>query len=185
MTRRTTSAGPREPGSGHHSSHEVSGSAAIEARLARLAETPTRDLRTEWRRQYRTEPPSKLSRDLLIRALAYKIQEQASGGPDAVLKRRLRKLAEQLAAGTTLSEGTGTTLKPGTRLVREWQRQTHTVTVVENGFDYEGRRFRSLSQIAKAITGVHWSGPRFFGLAKGSARARGSDTRDDGTAREG
>jgi hypothetical protein len=146
---------------------------------------PTRDLRAEWRRQYRAEPPSKLSRDLLIRALAYKIQEQASGGPDAVLKRRLRRLAEQLAAGAALSEGTGTTLKAGARLVREWRGQAHTVTVVENGFDYDGQRFRSLSQIAKAITGVHWSGPRFFGLARGSARARGANTRDDGTAREG
>jgi hypothetical protein len=126
-----------------------------------------------------------LSRDLLIRALAYKIQEQASGGPDAVLKRRLRRLAEQLAAGAALSEGTGTTLKAGARLVREWRGQAHTVTVVENGFDYDGQRFRSLSQIAKAITGVHWSGPRFFGLARGSARARGANTRDDGTAREG
>jgi hypothetical protein len=185
MRRINKSAGPREPGPGHHSSYEASGSAAIEGRLARLAETQTRDLRAEWRRQYRAEPPSKLSRDLLIRALAYKIQEQASGGPDAVLKRRLRKLAEQLAAGTALSEGTGTTLKAGARLVREWRGQTHTITVLENGFDYEGRRFRSLSQIAKTITGVHWSGPRFFGLAKGSARARGTNTRDDGAAQEG
>jgi hypothetical protein len=184
MTRQN-SAGPREPGPGIHSSHEASGSAAIEARLARLAETPTRDLRAEWRRQYRGEPPSKLSRDLLIRALAYKIQEQASGGPDAALKRRLRTLAEQLAAGADVSRGAGTALKPGARLVREWRGQTHTITVLEDGFDYEGRRFRSLSQIAKTITGVHWSGPRFFGLATGSARARGSNTRDDGAAREG
>jgi hypothetical protein len=68
--------------------------------------------------------------------------------------------------------------------VREWRGQTHTITVLENGFDYDGQRFRSLSQIAKTITGVHWSGPRFFGLAKGSARTRGSNTRNDGTARE-
>jgi hypothetical protein len=146
---------------------------------------PTRDLRAEWRRQYRGEPPSKLSRDLLIRALAYKIQEQASRGPDAALKRRLRTLAEQLAAGADISRSAGTTLKLGARLVREWRGQTHTVTVVENGFDYDGQRFRSLSQIAKAITGVHWSGPRFFGVARRSARARGANTQDDGTGREG
>jgi hypothetical protein len=187
LTRRQKSAGPRGPGSGCLFSNDASGRASIEARLARLAETPTRDLRAEWRRQYRAEPPSKLSRDLLIRALAYKIQEQASGGPDAALTRRLRRLAEQLAAGADISRGAGTTLKTGARLVREWRGQAHTITVLENGFEYEGRRFRSLSQIAKAITGVHWSGPRFFGLVRGSVRARGSDIapRDNGTAQEG
>jgi hypothetical protein len=96
MTRRRTSAGPRESGPGHHSPHEASGSAATKAGLARLAETSTRGPRAEWRRQYRRERPSKLSRDLLIRTLAFKIQEQVSGGPDAVMLRSLLRFSSYI-----------------------------------------------------------------------------------------
>lgn len=175
MSRGNESAGPRDPGPGHPPSHAGSGPAAIEARLARLAEMATRDLRAEWQRLYRAEPPARLSRDLLIRAVAYKIQERANGGPNAALRRRLRTLAEQLAAGNDLSGSTGAMLKPGARLVREWRGRTHTVTVIDAGFEYDGQRYRSLSQIAKAITGVHRSGPRFFGLTKANGKSDSPD----------
>ena len=147
----------------------------VEVQLAGLAERTTRDLRAEWRQLHRAEPPSRLSRDLLIRGIAYKIQERANGKPNAALKRRLRGLAEQLATGNDVAGSGGTVLRPGARLVREWRGTTHTVTVLEDGFDHEGERYRSLSQIAQAITGAHWSGPRFFGLikapGKGDAKA--------------
>jgi hypothetical protein len=130
---------------------------------------PTRDLRIEWQRLYGAEPPPPLSRDFRVRGIARKIQERAIGGLGAAVRRRLRRLTQQLASGADLSGADRSTLKPGARLVREWRGQVHSVTVLEDGFEYDGRRFRSLSQIAKTITGVHWSGPRFFGLAE-SAR---------------
>jgi hypothetical protein len=98
----------------------------------------------------------------MIRGIAYKIQERAYGGRNAVLKRRLRGLA----AGNDVVGSAETLLRPGARLIREWRGTTHSVTVLEDGFDYDGKRYRSLSRIAKAITGAHWSGPRFFGLTK-------------------
>ena len=152
----------------------------LAAQLDALAKLEAGKLRAEWRRLHRTEPPSRLSRDLLIRSIAYKIQEWANGGPSAALKRRLRGLAEQLAAGNDVAGSGGTVLRPGARLVREWRGTTHTVTVLEDGFDYDEERYRSLSQIAKAITGAHWSGPRFFGLtrAPGNGDARGSSRPD-------
>ncbi len=122
-----------------------------------------RDLRAEWQRLHRAVPPN-ISRDLLIRGIAYKIQERASGGPNAALKRRLHRLAVEPANGSSASRAPA--LKPGARLVREWGGRVHSVTVTEQGFEYAGQRYRSLSHIARAITGAHWSGPRFFGLTK-------------------
>lgn len=155
-----------------------------EARLSKLADRSTRDLRAEWRRLFRAEPPYRLSRDLLIRGLAYKIQERTNGGPNAALKRRLRGLAEQLARGDNVVSRAGTALRPGARLVREWRGASHTVTVMEDGFDYDGQRYRSLSQIAKAITGGHWSGPRFFGLTKAPGKGDTPDNSVPGNGNE-
>jgi hypothetical protein len=140
--------------------------ADIRDEIARLAEAPAHDLRIEWRRHYRAEPPARLSRDLLLRGVAFKLQERAHGGLSQVAKRTLRRLAEKLEI-----EGDGcldavSSLTPGARLVRQWRGQSYAVTVLEDGFDYEGQRYRSLSRIAQLITGVHWSGPRFFGLTK-------------------
>ncbi len=153
----------------------------LDAQLDTLAKLEARKLRAAWRRLYRTEPPSRLSRDLLIRGIAYKIQERAHGGSSTALKRRLRGLAERLAAGNDIAGSAQTSLRPGARLVREWRGTTHTVTVLEDGFDHDGKRYRSLSRIAKAITGAHWSGPRFFGLtrAPGNGDAPGSLGPDD------
>ena len=169
MTHHNERAGPGLTGPGRRRGSDTPAHADVEHRLAGLADLSTRDLRAEWQRLYRAASP-RLSRDLLIRAVAYKLQEQAKGGPNAALKRRLRTLAGQRAAGNGLTAASATSLKPGARLIREWRGQTHTVAVTEDGFEYDGERFRSLSQIAKRITGAHWSGPRFFGLAKANAK---------------
>jgi hypothetical protein len=133
--------------------------AAIGARI-------TGDLQIEWRRLYRATPPTRLSRDLLVRGVAYRLQEQVYGGLSQDTRRRLRSLVE----GPDKQNGSRATpaipLKPGTKLVREWRGHVHTVNVLGDGFDYRGQRYRSLTQIARLITGVHWSGPLFFGLSK-------------------
>lgn len=140
----------------------------LDARLAALAAASLDELRAEWRRLYRTQPPPRLSRDLLTRGVAARLQEDALGGLSAITRRRL------LAAAGSTDEGGGAAsrppprrrLRPGTRLLRTWHGRTHVVTVLDAGFDFEDRRYASLTEIARAITGAHWSGPRFFGLTR-------------------
>lgn len=136
----------------------------IEKEIAALHGMQIHELRVRWRKCYRAEPPDRLSRDLLIRGIAYKIQEHVQGGLTQSTKRKLRILAEKLKTEGHASFDPGLSLKPGAKLVREWHNRTHTVIVREDGFDYDGRRYRSLTKIAREITGAHWSGPRFFGL---------------------
>src|ERR1700730_7726393 len=125
----------------------------------------TEDLRRVWRTFYHTGPPLGLSRDLIIRGLADKLQQRAHGGPSRALQRRLRMLAGEVEKGAR-SFAPGGALKSGATLVRQWRGHTHTVLVREDGFEYDGQRYRSLTVIAEQITGAHWSGPRFFGLSK-------------------
>ena len=106
----------------------------------------------------------------MIRALANKLQERAHGGPSLALKRHLNTLAGGFEKGR-LSLDPGVVLKTGARLVRQWRGRTHTVLVLEDGFEYEGQRYRSLTMIAARITGAHWSGPRFFGVTKRTSRS--------------
>ena len=118
-----------------------------------------------WRQLHRTGPPRGLSRDLLIRALAHQVQERTHGGTSRPLRRRLHALVGELGKDNR-SFDPGIVPKAGTTLVRQWRGHTHTVVVCEDGFEYEGQRYRSLTVIAERITGAHWSGPRFFGLTK-------------------
>ena len=111
-----------------------------------------------------------MARDLLVLGVAWKIQEQAYGGLGAATKRRLADLAKTMEQDGDLARRRVARLKPGARLVREWRGQTHTVIVLEDGFEWQGKRWRSLSVIAREITDAHWSGPRFFGL-NGKAEA--------------
>jgi len=124
-------------------------------------------LRAEWRRLYRANPPKKVTRNLLLLAVAWKIQEQAFGGLGTAMRRRLADLAETLDRGGDVTRSRVAHLRPGAKLVREWHGKTHTVIVCEDGFEWKGRHRRSLSVIAREITGGHWSGPRFFGLKDG------------------
>jgi hypothetical protein len=137
-------------------------------RLDRLAILPTlglSDLRLEWRRLYRADPP-RLSRDIMMRAIAYRLQEIAHGGRSKATQRRLATLSGEFDASGAIAAPPSPRIKPGSRLVREWHGRTHTVSVTDDGFTFEGKPYRSLTQIARDITGARWSGPRFFGLTK-------------------
>ena len=144
----------------------------VEVGIAELVDRSTRDLRLAWRQLYRAGPPQGLSRDLLIRALANQLQERTHAGASRVLRRRLQTLAGEFEkAGASFDPGI--VPKTGTTLVRQWRGHAHTVLVRENGFEYQGERYRSLSMIAERITGAHWSGPRFFGLSQRGRPAGG------------
>jgi hypothetical protein len=135
----------------------------------------TDELRREWQRLYDSDAP-KLSYDLLVLGIAYRIQEIEHGGLGKATIRKLRTLAKGQRSTGIVGPTPTLSLKPGARLVREWGGRTHTVTVTEEGFEYGGENYACLSKIAKKITGVHWSGPRFFGLmAKNKGRLDGGD----------
>ncbi|MHA1560319.1 MAG: DUF2924 domain-containing protein [Alphaproteobacteria bacterium] len=141
-------------------------SADLSAQLAALKHLDAASLRAEWRRLYRSHPPQHIRRDLLVLAIAWKLQERVLGGLTDAQKRRLAGLAEELRKNGDLSGSPSIRVKPGSRLVREWQGETHEVLVLEDGFEWNGQRCRSLSAIAREITGARWSGPRFFGLQR-------------------
>ena len=126
----------------------------VEGEIAELSERSTHDLRLAWRRLHRIDPPLGFSRDLLIRALAHQLQQRTDGGASRALRRRLQKLtAESRKAG--VPRDPGIVLKSGTRLVRHWRGHAHTVLVREDGFEYEGEHYRSLTVITERITGAH------------------------------
>lgn len=129
--------------------------------ISRLQSLSTDQLREEWRRLHQTPPPKRLSRDLLLRGITCTIQEKAFGG---LSKASLRKLQPAAAGPPAKRRPPRPSFKPGTRLVREWHGATHTVVILDDGVEWRGQRYRSLSVVARAITGAHWSGPRFFGL---------------------
>ena len=139
------------------------GKRAIEGEIDRLRSLELAELRSEWRRLYHGDAP-RLSRDLLVLALGYRLQELAEGGLGKATQRKLQTIAKSLRATGRVGFVPSLSLKPGARLVREWHGRTHTVTVTEDGFEYAGASYRSLTEIAKKITSAHWSGPRFFGL---------------------
>ena len=136
----------------------------IAAELVRLEAVSNFELRAEWRRLHHMQPPTSLSRDLLLRGITYKIQERAFGGLSKSILRKLTGAEPEASSPKNRRAAPLTTVKPGTRLVREWNGDTHTVLVHADGVEWRGQRYRSLSVVAREITGAHWSGPRFFGL---------------------
>ena len=142
---------------------------AIEGEIDRLRSLDLEELRREWRRLYHGEPP-RISRHLLVLALGYRLQEIAHGGLGKSTRRKLQTLAKALRTTGRAAATPSLSLKPGARLMREWHGRTHTVTVTEDGFEYAGTIYPSLTKIAKKITGAHWSGPRFFGLPAAAGR---------------
>jgi len=138
--------------------------ASVAVELSRLGELDASALRRRWRDLFGADAPKRISRDLITRAIAHRLQERVQGGLAPALRRRLRQLADELKQTGSLSVVAEPRLKPGTRLIREWQGAVHEVQVLEDGFAWQGQRWRSLSQIARAITGTRWSGPLFFGL---------------------
>ena len=140
------------------------------ARLTALKTTPTPKLREQWRLLFDKEPPP-FNRQYIESRLAYRIQELAYGGLKPETVRRLERLGEELDGGSKAKRHTRVDNRPisGTRLIREYQGVEYCVTVRDQDFEYQGRPYKSLSAIARAITGTPWSGPVFFGL-KSSGR---------------
>ena len=138
----------------------------LATQLSAVANLDAAKLREEWRRLYRAQPPKGISRDLMIRGLAYKLQERAHGGLNRATLHKLKSLAQKLEAEGEGALNGSPSLKPGAKLLREWGSETHSVLVLKEGLEYRGERYRSLSQIARLITGAHWSGPRFFGVKR-------------------
>lgn len=142
---------------------------SLEDQISHLAAMSLQAVKKEWRFWYKRAPPSGLSRDLLTRAIAYRMQEKSLGGLDPRTRRKLNLLAGKLGTEGSIGDG-GSTLRLGTKLLRTWRGKTYRVSVVNDGFEYDGKIFSSLSEIANTITGAHWSGPRFFGLKKKPSR---------------
>lgn len=138
---------------------------SVLAQLAALKTMPTPDLKARWRELFETEPPP-YNRRFLESRLAYRIQELAYGGLKPETVERLEALGEQLDGGNMVTRRIRGNDRPiaGTRLIREWQGVEHCVTVREDGYEYQGRPFQSLSAVARAIAGTRWNGWIFFGL---------------------
>ena len=146
--------------------------------LARLPQLGLRELRQHWRVLYKAEASPHLSRELLLRAVAYRMQEVVLGGLRPQRQRQLRQFAHQLNDSQEGRVRPRPELKPGTRLVREWQGRTYEVLVLDDGLSWQGTSYRSLSALARKITGTAWSGPLFFGLkANRSVTRRSSQVR--------
>jgi hypothetical protein len=138
---------------------------SVLARLAALKTAPVADLKAKWRELFETEPPP-YNRRFLEHRLAYRIQELAYGGLKPETIKRLKAIAEDLDGGNPARRRQSAKDRPisGTRLIREYQGIEHCVTVRDEDFEYQGRPYKSLSAIARAITGTRWNGLVFFGL---------------------
>ena len=131
-------------------------------------------LRQQWRTLYKAEASPHLSRELLMRAAAYRMQEVALGGLRPGRQRQVRQIAQQFKETGEAKIHARRELKPGTRLVREWQGRTYDVLVLDDGFPWQDTHHRALSALAKKITGTAWSGPLFFGVKPNRAVNRRS-----------
>lgn len=148
---------------------------AVEAELDRLPAMPIAHLRKRYHELFRTEPPKAFGPDLLRRSIAHTIQEKAYGGLPPPIKRQLDQMVRAASAKPAGRLELPQRIKPGSELVRTWNRKTYRVTVMADGFAYAGKTFGSLSEIALAITGTKWNGPRFFGLRSARQEASGGE----------
>ena len=140
--------------------------------VAALPDMKIGELKAKWRELFDNKPPP-YNRSHLVRGLAYRLQELTHGGLSAITRKRLKKLAsvDGDPPRQKIIACQGDRPITGTRLMREWQGVEHCVTVLEDGFDYEGRKYRSLSGAARAITGTQWNGKIFFGLKRNGGKA--------------
>src|SRR5471032_1759082 len=135
-------------------------SSAVKAEIERLVSLAPGEIRVLWRKRFRKDVPRALTTQLLVRMLAWKVQEEAFGGHNAATLKLLKAFACQDSDKVVLFRK----LKPGATVVREYQGVRHIVTITEGGFVWQGKSYDSLSAIAREITGSRWNGPRFFGL---------------------
>ena len=148
---------------------------SVLAQLAALPQKSTAELKQLWRDLYDREPPP-FNKPFLVKRLAYRIQELAYGGLSARAEAKLKVLIEEEDARVKGKQPVRKGDRPivGTRLIREWQGVEHSATVLDDGFEYQGRQYKSLSAIARAITGTRWNGPLFFGLRNYRSRSEGA-----------
>lgn len=132
--------------------------------LGRLPELSAEELKSEWVRRYDAPAPN-LSPELLRLGIGYKLQEQRLGGVNRSTRLLLRQVIARSVEGRE-KKPLPRKLTPGTRLVRDWHGVGHTVIVREDGFEYDGKHWKTLTAVARAITGAHWNGPLFFGLTQ-------------------
>jgi hypothetical protein len=118
----------------------------------------------QWLHLFKQGCPPAMRQDLMLRIIAYRLQEQEFGGFSDTTRRRLRQLAHAFESDATAAVSTRPPIKPGTRLVRQWKERVHVVNVEAKSYEYKGARYESLSEIARLINGTRWSGPLFFGL---------------------
>jgi type IV secretory pathway ATPase VirB11/archaellum biosynthesis ATPase len=162
--RTATEAGPPRPG------EDKERDATVLGRLAALKRMPVTDLKAEWKILFGTDAPNN-SRGFLERRLAHRIQELSYGGVARGTTKLLNALADEVrkqGRKTMISDPRNPVV--GTRLVREWDGAEHTTIVLRDGFEFEGRKYKSLSAIARDITGTRWNGYRFFGLREAPRR---------------
>jgi hypothetical protein len=138
--------------------------AALAAEIAGLSQLGIDELRGRWKAAFGKSRSLEIGRSFLIRAIAYRMQEQAYGGLKPSIRRLLSEVKEEAAEGSSPKTPQVKKAQSGTILVREWQGNAHRVTMLDDGVSFNGKHYRSLSQVAREITGSRWSGPRFFGL---------------------
>ena len=143
--------------------HRIRQVSDLGRRLADLDGMTPAQLRAEWRDCWR-KPAPEIGPDLLRRGIAWKRQSRIQGDFPPNVRREIEAVLSRLSAGKSAVDDKRVSLRPGTRLVREWRGTKHQVVVLERGYEHEGRHYSSLTQVASAITGAHWSGPRFFDL---------------------
>ena len=137
---------------------------ALAAEIAALAKASIKDLRQRWKTLYGKEPSGHIGRSFVIQAIAYRLQEKAFGGLKPSTRHLLEEFAHDGADGSAVAPSR--IIQPGAMLVREWRGISHQVSVLEKEFCFRGKRYRSLSGVAREITGTRWSGPLFFGLKR-------------------
>src|SRR6202158_3711988 len=146
--------------------HGTIDDAALEAEIGRLPALSLLELRNRWKTLFGHPAPKSLRRNFLARAVAYQMQVDAYGGLSVATRRRLREIAIAVRNGDANAVLGSVRIKPGTQMIRHWQDTTHTVTALAEGFEWNGRTYKSLSAVANAITGTNWNGFAFFGIKR-------------------
>jgi hypothetical protein len=163
----------------------------LESEIGRLPDLSLVELRNRWKLLFGRPAPKSLRRNFLARAVAYQMQVEAYGGLSAATKRRLREIGKAVRNGDANAALGASRIKPGTQMIRQWQNTTHTVTTLTEGFEWQGRNYKSLSAVANAITGTNWNGFAFFGIkrapsgnknASGPRRVNSPQVSEDSTA---
>ncbi len=139
---------------------------ALETEIGRLPNLSLLELRLRWQTLFGHPAPKSLRQNFLARAVAYQMQVEAYGGLSVATKRRLREIAGAVRNGDANAMLGSSRIKAGTQMIRQWQNTTHTVTALSEGFEWNGRTYKSLSAVANAISGTNWNGFAFFGIKR-------------------